>query len=128
MPYHVRQWPATVYPGEMENECPEAGANIDVLIRELVRQGPSPDGYDVKTLGKGKGSLWQINLKVQKRQIRILYAPYRETIVLFRIHKKSSPQEQKRAYSLAEKRKREHEADKKLTERRSSHDGNRTPR
>ena len=114
MPYDVRQWPATVYPGEMKKECPEAGADIDVLIRELARRGPSPAGYDVKTLGKGKEGLWQINLKVQKRQIRILYAPYRETIVLFRIHNKGSPQEQRRAYSLAEKRKREYEASKKL--------------
>jgi hypothetical protein len=78
MPYEVRQWPATVYPGEMKKECPEAEADIDVLIRELARRGPSPAGYDVKTLGKGKGGLWQINLKVKKRQIRILYAPYRE--------------------------------------------------
>jgi hypothetical protein len=112
MPYDVRQWPTTVYPGEMKKECPEADARIDVLIRELARRGPSPAGYEVKTLGKGKGGLWQINLKVQKRQIRILYAPYRETIVLFRIHKKGSPQEQQRAYSLAEKRKSEYEASK----------------
>jgi hypothetical protein len=120
MPYDVRRWPATVYPGEMKKEPRGRG---DLLIRELARQGPSPAGYDVKTLGKGKDGLWQINLKVQKRQIRILYAPYRETIVLFRIHKKGSPQEQRRAYSLAVKRKREHD---KLTERRSSHDGTRT--
>jgi Phage derived protein Gp49-like (DUF891) len=113
MPHDVRQWPATVYPGEMQKECPEAEANIDVLVRELARRGPSPGGYDVKTLGKEKGGLWQIKLKVQKRQIRILYAPYRETIVLFRIHKKGSPQEQQRAYSLAMKRKREYETSKK---------------
>jgi hypothetical protein len=96
----------------MKKDCPEAEVDIDVLVTELARRGPA--GYDIKTLGKGKSDLWQINLKIQKRQIRILYAPYRETIVLFRIHKKGSPQEQRRAYSLAEKRKREYEASKKL--------------
>jgi hypothetical protein len=53
--------------------------------------------------------LWQINLRAQKRQVRILYAPYDQIIVLFRIHKKGSPQEQSRAYQLAMKRKRDYD-------------------
>jgi hypothetical protein len=89
------------YPGEVDSECPEAGAIIDALIRNLALQGPVPAGYRVKPLGKRQQGLWQINLKVEKRQVRILYAPYGETIVLFRIHKKGSPQEQERAYGLA---------------------------
>lgn len=63
---------------------------IDVMILNLKTCGPSPEGYQVKTLRRMEG-LWQINLKVKKRQIRILYAPYVRTIVLFRIHKKNSP-------------------------------------
>lgn len=110
MPHDVRTRPASVYPGEGDSECPEAKATIDVLIRTLRLQGPSPSGYAVKTLGRKLGGLWQINLKVAKRQVRVLYAPYGQTIVLFRIHKKGSPQEQRRAYKLAMTRKSEYEA------------------
>jgi hypothetical protein len=109
MPYYVCQWPTNVYPGEVEQECPEAKAVVIVLIQQMRLQGPSPQNYAVKTLGAKVGGLWQINLKVEKRQIRVLYAPYGTTIVLFRIHKKSSPQEQQRAYRIAMKRKLEYE-------------------
>src|SRR5690348_14573966 len=98
MDYAVRKYPATVYPGEVDEECPEARPVIDVLISVMGRDGPSPEVYRVKTLGKKNGGLWQINLKVDGRQIRILYAPYGKDIVIFRIHKKGSPQEQERAY------------------------------
>lgn len=116
MAYDVRQWPDTVYPGEVNAECPEALEIIATLIRNFGRHGPSPDGYGVKTLGKEFGGLWQVNLKVEKRQVRVLYAPYGQQIVLFRIHKKGSPQEQRRAYGLAEKRKREYEDRRKERE------------
>lgn len=116
MPYTVRRYPESVYPGEAQTECPEAIPEIDALIRAMQRQGPSPDGFAVKTLGKGTGGLWQINLKVEKRQIRILFAPYDSDIVWFRVHKKSSPKEQQRAYDLAVKRKREYEDSKKKQE------------
>lgn len=109
MPYDVRQRPDTVYPGEVKAECPEAMPEIDTFIRAMIAQGPSPAGYDVKTLGAKWDGLWQLNLKVEKRQIRVLYAPYGQQIILFRIHKKSSRQEQKRAYELAQKRKRDYE-------------------
>ena len=117
MPHDVRQWPNSVYPGEATVECPEALHVIDVLLVNFTRHGPSPDGYSVKTLGKELGGLWQINLKVQKRQVRVLYAPYGQQIVLFRIHKKSSAPEQRRAYGLAIQRKREFEAEKERVER-----------
>jgi hypothetical protein len=109
MTYTVEQWPSGVYPGEIWAECPEAEATIDVLIGKIIIEGPNPHGYQVKLLGRRRGSLWQINLKVEKRQVRILYAPYHEKIVIFRIHKKNSPQEQERAYDLAQSRKREYE-------------------
>jgi Phage derived protein Gp49-like (DUF891) len=113
MAYDVRQWPSTVYPGEVNEECPEAREAIDVLLRKMTASGPSPEAYQVKNLGKRMDGLWQINLKVEKRQIRILYAPDGQLIVLFRIHKKSSAQEQTRAYDLAKARKREYEAEVK---------------
>jgi hypothetical protein len=125
MAHDVRQWPESVYPGEVERECPEAREVIDALIRNMRRQGPSPVGYRVKTLGVKVGNLWQISLKVQKRQIRLLYAPYGLTIVLFRIHKKGSPQEQTRAYTLAKRRKQDYEEIKRAEER-SRHAGHRT--
>jgi hypothetical protein len=110
-----------VYPGEVKSECPEALPLIDVLLSNLRSQGPSPAGYRVKNLGQKKSGLWQINLKIQKRQVRLLYAPYDQQIVLFRIHKKGSPQEQARAYELAARRKRqfESEQDKHRTEKAS---------
>jgi hypothetical protein len=105
MPHELKQWPADVYPNETE-EFPEAGADIDAALLELHRQGPSPLGYHVKNLGKTKNGLWQLNMKVQRKQIRILYAPYKGFIVIFKIHKKSSPQEQQAAYQVAMARKK----------------------
>jgi hypothetical protein len=110
MAHVIRCWPTTVYPGEIEDECPEAQVDIDVLLSQMRAQGPSPAGYDVKNLGKPRGGLWQANLKVEKRQVRVLYAPYGNKIVLFRIHKKGSRQEQERAYVLAVDRKADYEA------------------
>lgn len=110
MAHTVRQWPDDVYPDEVRRECPEAEAAIDAFILELQSEGPSPAGAAVKALGKRVGGLWQANLRVKKRQVRILYAPYGEDIVLFHIHKKSSPQEQQRAYRTAMRRKDEYEA------------------
>lgn len=122
MAHRVLQWPSSVYPGEVRAECPEAEAIIDTLLLNLAAHGPSPDGYRVKVLGATKRGLWQINLKVEGRQIRVLYAPYGQTVVLFRIHKKGSPQEQSRAYDLAVNRKREYE--RLVAQVR--HDGNRS--
>jgi hypothetical protein len=126
MAYDLRQWPESVYPGEADDECPEAIPVLDTLLLNLQSHGPSPPGYSVKNLGKKRNGLWQINLKVEKRQVRVLYAPYGKTIVLFRIHKKSSPQEQIRAYELAADRKSKYEFEKAKLEK-ASHDGNRTP-
>jgi hypothetical protein len=123
MPYDVRQWPESVYPKEVEDECPEALADIDTFIMQMRANGPAPDGYKVKPLGKTKGGLWQLNLKVDGRQIRILYAPYGQTIILFRIHKKSSPQEQERAYRLAMSRKRDFETPPKQESKKKTNEG-----
>jgi hypothetical protein len=74
--YDVQRYPDGVYPGEVDDECPEARAIIDVLISRMRSEGCSPEGYASKALGKRMAGLWQINLRAQKRQVRILYAPY----------------------------------------------------
>ena len=125
MPYDAQHYPATVYPDEIVRECPEARPVIDVLIRRMREVGTQPDGYQVKNLGKRHGGLWQANLKVQKRQVRLLYAPYGAEIVIFRIHKKGSPQEQERAYALARTRKRDFET-QRAGGSRSQNDPHRT--
>jgi phage-related protein len=110
MAYDLRQWPESVYPGEVY-EFPEALPDIDFALSTLRSHGPAPEGFNFKPLGKSKDGLWQINIRISasRRQIRILYAPYGKLIVVFHIHKKSSPQEQKRAYKLAMKRKKKAE-------------------
>lgn len=105
MLYKLYQWPASVYPGEAD-EIPDAKVDIDVALNSLKQFGPQRAEYGAKNLGKQKAYLWQINFKVNRKQIRILYAPYAEAIVVFRIHTKTSPQEQKHAYELAVKRKK----------------------
>jgi hypothetical protein len=119
MAHGIEHFPDTVYPSEIKDECPEALEAIDALIFRMQTGGPSPEGYDVKTLGRQLGGLWQISLKIveTKRQVRVLYAPYGQTIALFRIHKKGSRQEQQRAYELAMKRKAQYEAKRKMMQR-----------
>lgn len=109
MAWSVHTWPRSVFPEEVEDECPEALEAVITVIREMERLGPAPEVRQVKTLGRKLGSLWQMNLRVEGRQVRILYAPYDSQILLFRIHKKSSKGEQDRGYELAIKRKRSYE-------------------
>jgi hypothetical protein len=110
MPYDLRKWPENVYPKEVR-DMPDAHVAIATALHALRTRGPYLEEYGYKNLGKAKGSLWQINFKViaTKRQVRILYAPYHQTIIVFMIHKKSSSQEQQRAYERAADRKRQAE-------------------
>jgi phage-related protein len=108
MSYRLRQWPSTVYPKEA-NDLPEAKPDIDAALRALGRFGPLREEYGAKNLGQTKGGLWQLGFKVNRKQIRILYAPYNDVIVVYCIHPKTSPQEQERAYERATRRKKEAE-------------------
>lgn len=119
MPHAVLQYPPGIYPAEIRDECPEAEPVLVALILEMRKQGPSPEGYAVKNLGKRKGYLWQVNLRVERRQVRVLYAPYKDEIVIFRTHKKGSPQEQQRAYEIALSRKNEYDQAKKLEDKKN---------
>ena len=106
MPYELRQWPWNVYPKEVLDDFPEAMADVDVALKEIQAYGPNPITYSVKPLPKNLKGLWQLSMKSGGRQIRLLYSAYGQTIVVSRIHKKSSPQEQQRAYDLALQRKK----------------------
>jgi transcriptional regulator with XRE-family HTH domain len=108
MGWWLRQWPASVYPKEA-NDLPEAKPEIDAALRALGRSGPQLEEYGAKCLGQSQDGLWQLSFKVNRKQIRILYAPYDDVIVVFRIHPKTSPQEQQRAYALARDRKKQAE-------------------
>jgi len=106
MPYDLCQWPDGVYPGEL-GQFQSPLADIDMALQTLKADGTRTEIYSVKNLGKLKEYLWQLNLRSDGQQIRILFAPYNKMIVVFLIHKKSSPEEQQRAYKLAMKRKRQ---------------------
>ena len=107
--YTLKKWPNNVYPGEIDVTW-NAAVTIDVFLNEVMSQGPAPLGYKTKHHGKAMRSIWQLNLKVKGRQIRVLYAQYDKVIVLLHIHKKSSPQEQQAGYALAIARKKETDA------------------
>lgn len=107
--YVLKKWPDRVYPGEIDSAW-NADAKIDVFLNEMKKYGPAPEGYATKHHNKSKRYIWQSNLKVDGRQIRILYAQYNKVIVLLHIHKKSSPQEQERGYAVAISRKKEADA------------------
>ena len=51
----------------------------------------------------------QVNIKVNKEQIRILFSVYDKNIVVWRVFKKTSPQIEHRAYELALSRKKQAE-------------------
>lgn len=103
--YVLKQWPTKVYEKEIDPVW-RAQAVIDVLLSKMRSDGPNPPGYKSKHHGKQFAYIWQINLKVDQRQIRILYAQYGLYIVILHIHKKSSPQEQTAGYAAAVARKK----------------------
>ncbi len=108
MRYKLAQWPRNVYQKEVK-EIAHARIAIDVALSSLTKYGPSPEGYNFMPLGKAKNGLWQLNVRIPNGQVRILYCPYGDVIVVFRIHKKSSSQEQEKAYAVAIQRKKEYE-------------------
>ncbi|HEX8365864.1 MAG TPA: type II toxin-antitoxin system RelE/ParE family toxin [Allosphingosinicella sp.] len=106
--YELKQWPATVYVKEVE-PLHEVREEADAVLFGLRKEGPNPLGYDAKNLGKDLDYLWQINIKKNRNQYRLLYAPYANKIVVFHFHKKRSKQEQQRGYAKARNRKKDFE-------------------
>lgn len=120
MAWWLRQWPASVYPREAD-DLPDEKPDIDAALRALSRFGPQREEYGAKCLGQGQDGLWQLGFKVNRKRIRILYAPYGDVIAIFRIHPKTSPQEQERAYALARDRKKQ--AERRMKELGGARDG-----
>lgn len=103
--YVLKQYPGTVLEKDIDSVW-QADADIDVLLNMMRSEGPKPPGYKWKYHGKKFSYIWQINLKVERRQIRILYVSIGLYIVILHIHKKSSPQEQTAGYATAVRRKK----------------------
>ncbi|MCR6646486.1 MAG: type II toxin-antitoxin system RelE/ParE family toxin [Terricaulis sp.] len=121
MPYEVKCYPDSVGKKEIKGLPAEARAEVASVIRDLATYGPEPPAREAKTLkGKHLKGLWQLSLKVNKEQIRLVYFVWGETIiVVVSVFKKTSPQLQVREHSTAAER-------KKTAERilRNTQDGN----
>lgn len=106
MPYELLQWPSSVQTGEIDSLPLDAANAIMVLLRLMRTDGPKPKGYKIKPLpGKWHG-LDQVNMKINKEQIRMLFSVYARKIVVFSAFKKTSPQIEKRMYQRALDRKK----------------------
>ena len=101
----LKQWSDRVREKEVDPVW-RADAAIDVLLNRMRSEGPKPLGYKWNHHGKKLSYIWQINLKVEQRQIRVLFANYGLYIVILHIHKKSSTQEQAAGYVTAIRRKK----------------------
>lgn len=109
MAYDLKCWPDSVSRKEINDLPTGARAEVKVALRELQRFGPSPPARTVKNLGKAKDGLWQLNLKVNREQIRLLYFPWGgRIIVVLSVFKKTSKLQQ-REYETAMQRKKEAE-------------------
>jgi phage-related protein len=105
MPYRLLCLPERVSKKEIEKLETAPKAEVKAALRDMQRFGPSPEGRNVKNLGKDVGYLWQMNLKANREQIRILYFPHGASdIVIVSVFMKTSPQEQEREYKNAVKR------------------------
>ena len=120
MPYELFCWPASVSRKEIESLPASARAGVKLALSELARFGPNPSVRSVKNLGKKNDGLWQLSLKVDREQIRLLYFPWRNRIiVLVSAFKKTSPQLQQREYEAAVARKKE--AERRLRDGEEGH-------
>ena len=105
MAYEIRQWPAAVR-REIGGLPGPAEAAVLVLLIAMRARGPRPEEYQVKPLKKNLRGLVQVNMKINREQIRVLFSVYGNCIVVFHVFKKTSPQVELRGYELALKRKK----------------------
>ena len=106
MPYTIHCWPPTVQKDEIEGLPLEAQAAIAVMFREMRRRGARPEEYNIKPLAKRLRGLNQVNMKVNREQIRLLFSVYGTRIVVLHAFKKTSPQIEQRGYDKALARKK----------------------
>lgn len=111
MPYRLKCHPERVSTKEIEGLTKDLRIEVKAALLDLHRFGPQPEGRHVKPLGKKIGYLWQMNLKVNREQVRILYFPNgQDEIVVVSVFTKTSPQEEQREYGNAVARKAQAEA------------------
>src|SRR5438132_9811885 len=110
MPYTIHCWPPGVQRDEIEALPVGAQAAIAVMFREMRRRGPRPEEYRVKPLSRQLRGLNQVNLKINREQIRLLFSVYATRIVIFHVFRKTSPQVEQRGYDKALARKKSAES------------------
>jgi len=106
MPFTVHQWPASLQRKEIDALPMGARTAVLVMLRAMERDGPHPEAFQTKPLGRHLQGISQANLKIQKEQIRVLYTVYGTRIVLLSVFKKTSPQLEQREYDAALNRKK----------------------
>ncbi|WOH55296.1 type II toxin-antitoxin system RelE/ParE family toxin [Bradyrhizobium sp. BWC-3-1] len=104
MAYDIRQWPASVKK-EIADLPVAAEAAVLVMLREMRSSGPMPEEYKVKPLRSHLHGIKQVNMKINREQIRVLFMTTGPQIVLLHVFKKTSPQIETRGYDKALDRK-----------------------
>src|SRR5688500_3359629 len=110
MSYVISQWPDSVQQKEIGGLSTDAAAAVMVMLRTMRKEGPWPRAYKIKPLKKRLHGINQVNLKINKEQIRVLYSVSSAQIVLLHVFHKTSAQLEQRGYDLALKRKKTAEA------------------
>ena len=105
MPYELKQWPSSIQ-NEVEELPTEAKASVLVMLRGMSQRGPWLPEYKIKPLPRHLHGLNQVNLRNKKEQIRVLFFVSGNMVVIVRVFKKTSPQEEQQAYKLAAARMR----------------------
>lgn len=106
MRYTIRQWPGSVQKKEIQALPLDAETAVMVMLQEMMKRGPILDEYHTKRLSKNLHGLLQVNLKINREQIRVLYFVEGAQIVVVHVFKKTSPQVEQRGYALALERKK----------------------
>jgi len=101
MPYTIHQWPGSLQKDEIDALPVDASEAVLVMLREMRARGPFLEEYKIKALPKKLHGLRQANLKINKEQIRVLFAVFDSKIVVLHAFKKTSPQVEQRGYRKA---------------------------
>lgn len=89
MPYSIHQWPPSVQKDEIDALPTAASVAIMVMFREMRSRGHRPGEYKIKPLAKKLRGLNQVNMKINREQIRVLFSVYGNRIVVFHVFKSS---------------------------------------
>jgi len=106
MAFTIHQWPANIQRKEIEGLPSQAATAVLVMLRAMSTAGPQPEEYATKQLGKRLRGLIQANMRINKEQIRVLYAVFGNKIFVLHVFKKTSQQIEDRGYERAIGRKK----------------------